>query len=414
MRKTTRRDWLRASAGIGIAAPFFLVPKPVWGYSVDEVESKLGKGKGVSGVTLNDLPTPSLIIDLDRLEGNIAKMAKHAKAAPINLRPHGKTHKCPEVARRQLKAGAIGLCSATISEAERMADAGIPGILLTSESTGPNKIARLVRLTGKHSDTMAVVDNASNVEQLSEAAVAGKVDLNIMIDIDPVGRRTGIQPGEPALNLAKLVDKLPRLNLRGIHCYSGSSSHVSGFPKRKEHSESVMAPPLETFERMKKDGLPAEIMSGTSTGTYNIDSSLGGMTEMQVGSYVFMDVDYRRIGGKSGSIYNDFQPALTVLGTVISKNYDDRATLDCGLKAFATDRKFGPEVIGITGVAYRFGGDEHGILTITEPSRPVRLGAKFRFIVPHCDPNVNLYDRAYCVRGENVVEVWPIGARGHV
>lgn len=412
--KTTRRDWLRASTAIGAAAPFFLTAKPVWGYSVDEVESKLMRGKGVSGVTLNDLPTPSLIIDLDRLDGNIAKMAAHAKAASINLRPHGKTHKCPEVAHRQLKAGAIGLCSATISEAERMAAAGVPGILITSESVGPNKVARLVRMTAKHSDTMAVVDNPLNVEQLSEAAVAAKVDLNIMIDIDPVGRRTGIVPGEPALKLAKLVDKLPRLNLRGIHCYSGRSSHVNGFSERKEHSETVMTPPIDTFNQMKKDGLPVEIMSGTSTGTYNIDSSLNGMTEMQVGSYVFMDVDYRRIGGKAGSIYNDFQPALTVLGTVISKNYDDRATLDAGLKAFATDRKFGPEITGITGVDYRFGGDEHGILTITEPSRPVKLGDKFRLIVPHCDPNVNLYDRAYCVRGENVVEVWKIGARGHV
>jgi hypothetical protein len=147
--KTTRRDWLRASTAIGAAAPFFLTAKPVWGYSVDEVESKLMRGKGVSGVTLNDLPTPSLIIDLDRLDGNIAKMAAHAKAASINLRPHGKTHKCPEVAHRQLKAGAIGLCSATISEAERMAAAGVPGILITSESVGPNKVARLVRMTAK-------------------------------------------------------------------------------------------------------------------------------------------------------------------------------------------------------------------------------------------------------------------------
>jgi len=412
--KTTRRDWLRAGAGVGMAAPFFMVAKPTWGYSVDEVESKLKQGTSVGGVTLNDLPTPSLIIDLDRLEGNIAKMAKHAKAASTNLRPHGKTHKCPDIARRQIKAGAIGICSATISEAERMADAGIPGILITSESVGPNKVARLVRMTAKHPDTMAVVDNPLNVEQLSEAAVAAKVDLNIMIDIDPGGRRTGIPAGELPLKLAKQIDKLPRLNLRGIHCYSGGSSHVMGFSERKEHSEHAMAAPIESFNQMKKDGLPVEIMSGTSTGTYNIDSSMKGMTEMQVGSYVFMDVDYRRIGGKADSIYNDFEPSLTVLGTVISKNYDDRATLDAGLKAFATDRKFGPEITGITGVDYRFGGDEHGILTITEPSRPVKLGDKFRLIVPHCDPNVNLYDRAYCVRGENVVEVWPIAARGHV
>ena len=155
-------------------------------------------------------------------------------------------------------------------------------------------------------------------------------------------------------------------------------------------------------------------MSGTSTGTYNVDSALKGMTEMQVGSYVFMDVDYRKIGSKSGDVYDDFAPSLTVLGTVISKNHNDRATLDSGLKAFATDRKFGPEIIGIEGVEYRFGGDEHGILELNNPSRDVRIGDKFELIVPHCDPNVNLYDRAYCVRGDNVVEIWEIGARGHV
>lgn len=412
--KTTRRDWLRVSASVGASAPFFLVAKPVRGYSVDEVESKLKKEKSISGVTLDDLPTPSLIIDLDGLEGNIAKMANHAQAAPINLRPHGKTHKCPEIAHRQIEAGALGLCSATISEGERMADAGVPGILITSESVGVNKISRLVRMTAKHPDTMAVVDNPRNVERLSEAAAAAKVDLNIMIDIDPVGRRTGVQPGEPAMKLAQQVDKLPGLKLRGVHSYSGRSSHVDGFLERKKHSETVMAAPIETFEKMKRNGLPAEIMSGASTGTYNIDSGMRGMTEMQAGSYVFMDVDYRSIGGKNSAVYNDFQASLTVLATVISKNYEDRATLDAGLKAFATDREFGPEVLGLTGVEYRFGGDEHGILTINEPSRPVKLGDKIRLLVPHCDPNVNLYDRAYCVRGENVVEVWPIGARGHV
>jgi len=154
-------------------------------------------------------------------------------------------------------------------------------------------------------------------------------------------------------------------------------------------------------------------MSGSSTGTYNIDPSLGGMTEMQVGSYVFMDVDYRRIGGQSGAVYEDFQPALTVLATVISKNHEDRATTDAGLKAFATDRKFGPEVVGIQGITYRFGGDEHGILEWESPSREIRLGDKLEMLAPHCDPNVNLYDLIFCVRGDEVKEVWKVTARGH-
>jgi D-serine deaminase-like pyridoxal phosphate-dependent protein len=410
--RTTRRQWIRNGLAVGSLGPSLWLHR-AWGYDVDEIERRLQSGRGIDGVSLQDLPTPSLIIDLDRLETNIAKMAAYARRSSVNLRPHSKTHKCAEIARRQVAAGALGVCTATIREAETMGVAGIPGLLVTSEMVGPNKVARIVRLTARRPDTMTVVDHLLQAEALSEAAVAAKVDLNVMIDIDPIGRRTGIQPGEPALDLAKKVDKLPRLRLRGVHCYSGSSSHVTGFVERKEHSERVMKPPVETFAQMKRDGLPVEIMSGTSTGTYNIDSGLDGMTEMQVGSYIFMDVDYRRIGGYDGEIYEDFEPSLTVLATVISKNHDDRATLDAGLKAFATDRKFGPEPLDLRGVEYRFGGDEHGSLRIQEPSRPIRLGDKFRFIVPHCDPTVNLYDRAYCVRGEKVTEVWKIDARGH-
>lgn len=383
-------------------------------YSLSEVEKKLQSGNKVSGVTKHDLPTPSLLVDLDRLESNIARMADYAKKAGVNLRPHAKTHKCAEIARRQLKAGALGVCTATIREAEAMAAEGVGGLLLTSETAGPNKIHRLIRLTQKNPDMMAVVDHPMQAEQLSEAAQAAKVQINVMVDIDPIGRRTGIGPGEKAVELAKKIDQLPNLKLRGVHGYSGSSSHVEGFEARKEHSAKVMGPVIESFRQMQRAGLPAEIMSGASTGTYNIDPAFDGMTEMQAGSYVFMDVDYRKIGGQGGAVYDDFQPALTVLATVISKNHEDRATTDAGLKAFATDRKFGPEVLGVEGVGYRFGGDEHGILELENPSREIRLGDKVELLVPHCDPNVNLYDRMYCVRGDEVKEVWRVTARGHV
>jgi D-serine deaminase-like pyridoxal phosphate-dependent protein len=294
-----------------------------------------------------------------------------------------------------------------------MAAAGISGLLITSEMVGTNKTQRLVRLTKKQPDTMSTVDDPGHAEMLSEAAQAAKITLNILVDIDPIGRRTGITPGEPALNLAKKIDQLPGLRLRGVHSYSGASSHVIGFAERQAHSRKVMGPPLETVAAMKSAGLPVEIVSGSCTGTYNIDPFIGGMTEMQVGSYVFMDVDYRLIGGQSGAVYDDFQPSLTVLATVISKVHKDRATIDAGLKAFATDRKFGPQLVGITGVDYGFGGDEHGILDLKDPSREIRLGDRLELIVPHCDPNVNLYDRAYCVRGDDVVEVWRIDGRGH-
>ncbi len=403
---------MKDNLAMATLAPTLLTPGGAKGYSVDDVEKRLEAGSSVEDVTKQDLPTPALLLDLDRLEHNLAAMSEHAKSAGVALRPHAKTHKCAEIAHRQVAAGALGVCAATIYEAERMAASGVGGVLITSELVGPNKMARLLRLTKNHADTMAVVDSAAHAAELSEAAKAAKVDLNILIDIDPLGRRTGIAPGQGAVDLAKTVDRLANLKLRGVHGYSGASSHVTGFDAREEHSTQYMTPVIESFETMRRDGLAAEIMSGASTGTYNIDPALG-LTELQVGSYVFMDVDYRRIGGRSGDVYEDFQPSLTVLATVISHNYDDRATVDSGLKSFATDRDFGPEVLGYKGVGYRFGGDEHGILTLKNAEPAVKLGDKVELIVPHCDPNVNLYDRMYCTRGDKVVEVWEVTARGH-
>ncbi len=407
-----RREWFRS--GIGVAmTPTMMIPK-AGAYSLAEIESKLAKGADIDGVVKSDLPTPSLALDLDAFEANVARMAAHAKKAGLDLRPHAKTHKCSEIAKRQVSAGALGVCAATIREGEAMAAAGVGGLLLTSELVGPNKIHRLVRLTKKRPETMSVVDHPMHAEQLNEAAGEADVKLNVMVDIDPVGRRTGIAPGLQAVALAETIDGLPHLNLKGVHGYSGASSHVKGFENRKAHSEQYMAPVLESFVAMRKKGMPAEIMSGASTGTYNIDSDLDGMTEMQVGSYALMDVDYSMIGGKSGEVYSDFQPAMFVLATVISKNHGDIATVDAGLKAFATDRDFGPRVVRPAGLEYAFHGDEHGQLYLADAVREIELGDKIELIVPHCDPNANLYDRMYCVRGEYVRQVWKIDARGHV
>ncbi|MCI0621451.1 MAG: DSD1 family PLP-dependent enzyme [Acidobacteria bacterium] len=410
--KVTRRSWIGMTLSLA-TTPTLLSAKPRSGYSLVEIEKRLHSGKGIEGMMKDELPTPALLVDLDLLESNIQKMSQHSKASSIQLRPHAKTHKCPEIARRQVQAGGLGVCTSTIHEAEVMAAAGIRDLLITSELVGKNKTERLLRLTSKQPGTMSVVDHATHAEQLNEAAAAAKLTLNVLIDIDPIGRRTGILPGDDALGLAEKIMKLPHLKLRGVHAYSGASSHVPGFEARQEHSHRVMQAPLESFFRMQKAGMPVEIMSGGSTGTYNIDPALKGMTELQTGSYVFMDVDYRRVGGKSGAVYEDFAPSLSVLATVISKNHPDRATVDAGFKAFATDRKFGPEIKGVTGVDYQFNGDEHGALIFSNVSREIRLGDRLEFIVPHCDPNVNLYDRFFCVRGDKVMAVWPVAGRGY-
>lgn len=364
------------------------------------------------GLHKNDLPTPALLIDLDLLEANIAKMAAHAKAVGIDLRPHAKSHKCPEIAKRQIAAGAVGVCAATISEAEALVDAGIASVLITSPMAGHEKISRLVQLSARQPEVMAVVDNADHAKQLSEAAANAKVTINILVDIDPGMHRTGIPAGEGAVALVELIAKLPHLRLRGLQCYSGMTAHVVGYEARRAHSLQAMTPALELFAELRKRGLPVEIMTGGSTGTYNIDCSFPGMSELQVGSYVFMDIEYRDIGDKGGPVYRDFTHSLTVLSTVVSKSHANLATIDAGLKAFATDRQFGPEPKDVTGVVYHFGGDEHGILELQQPSREIELGDKLEFLVPHCDPNVNLYDRVFCIRKERVEAVWPI-VRGY-
>ena len=383
-------------------------------YDLERVEQLIARGRGITGLGKADLPTPALIVDIDKLEANVAQMADYAKQAGVSLRPHVKTHKTPEIARRQVAAGALGICCATIREAEAMARAGLNGLLITCEQVGLNKMARLIRLTEQRPDTLSVVDSPAHARALSEAAVIEKTVLNILIDIDPQGLRTGIEPGSKAEELGKLVDSLPNLNLRGVHGYAGAASHVRGWEQRKNESADMMRPVLASFEAMKKAGLPMEIMSGASTGTYNIDTQLGGMTELQVGSYVFMDADYRNIGSRSGAVYDDFRPSLTVLSTVVSKNHTGIATIDAGIKSFATDHDALPEVVGMEGATYSFDGDEHGRIHLDKAGRDVQLGEQLELIISHCDPTVNLYERMYVCRGEQIVDVWPITGRGNI
>ncbi len=377
---------------------------------IDVLEKISREGK-VTDVTKDDLPTPALLLDLDRFEANVQKMATHAKATGKSLRPHVKTHKCVQIARRQISAGALGVSVATVPEAELMVAGGVRGVLLTSPIVTPHKIERMVRLLEQDPSLMVALDSAKAAELYQQAAKAAGQSMNVLVDVNVGDRRTGELPGEPALKLAQTVARCKNLRLRGVQSYSGSSSHVVGFETRRAYSHKAMSQAAETRELLLKHSLTAEILSGGSTGTYNIDSELASVTELQVGSYVFMDVDYRRIGGRGGDVYEDFAPSLTVLATVVSANHTDRVTLDAGIKAFATDRAFGPEPKDVSGVTYRFGGDEFGILNLESPSRAIHLGDRLEFIIPHCDPTVNLYDRLYACRGHCVEEVWSVMGR---
>jgi D-serine deaminase-like pyridoxal phosphate-dependent protein len=222
----------------------------------------------------------------------------------------------------------------------------------------------------------------------------------------------GIAPGNPALGLAQLISMLPNLKLAGIQAYAGHAAHVIGWDERRKVSETAMAPAIETACLFKKSGIECGLLTGGSTGTYNIDSDIQGMTELQPGSFIFMDLDYNRVGGKDGAVYQDFRNSLSVLTTVVSKPSDNLAIVDGGYKAFSTDKPLTPEAKDISGIGYSWGGDEHGKLDVSKASAPVSVGTRLEFIIPHCDPSVNLYDRIYCLRGDDVETVWKIAARG--
>ncbi|HCQ98689.1 MAG TPA: alanine racemase [Acidobacteria bacterium] len=366
-----------------------------------------------AGISKWDLDTPCLCVDLDRLENNLDRMQTTVARNGIASRPHVKTHKCPAIARLQIAAGSVGICTAKISEAEVMFEHGLEQILMTTVNVTPPKIRRAMQLRQWCAGFIQAVDTPANAHELSAAATEAGVTADIVVDIDPGGHRTGITAGQPALELAHLVDTLPGLRIRGMLCYDGGAQHVTGFATRRQRALERLQAAVETKEKMERSGLDTGIFSGGGTGTYNIDHETPGLTDVQVGSYVFMDAQYLAIGGADGDdVYRDFEPALTVMTTVLNAQYEGRATTDAGAKANTINRPW-PIVKGETGMTYTAGSDEFGTLRYEDDaSRTYKVGDKFELIVSHCDPVVNLYDQLYGVRGDTVEVVWPIAGRG--
>jgi D-serine deaminase-like pyridoxal phosphate-dependent protein len=290
------RRTLLAAAAVG--APAILCGSTEKrGHSYSEVERLLAKGEVKGKLTRDDLPTPALTLDMDAFEFNIAKMAKHCKDHDRALRPHGKTHKCPEIAKALLRSGATGACTAKISEAEMFAASGVSGLLVTTPVIGKLKIERAMRLASHSHDTIFCADNAQNVRDLNEAAGAAHVKINLVVDLF-IGGRTGIQPGDPSLGLAQLISSLPNLQLVGIQAYAGQASHVIGWEERRKVSQATMGRAVETARLFEKNGIECPLVTGGSTGTYNIDCDIKGISELQPGSFMFMDVDYGGSGAR--------------------------------------------------------------------------------------------------------------------
>ena len=354
----------------------------------------------------SDLDTPCFVIDLDLMESNIEKMADYFKDRPAMLRPHMKHHKTPEIAHKQLTAGAIGVCCQKLGEAEAMADGGVDNILITYEIIGPAKIRRLVDLA-QRVNLMVTVDDADNVRDLSEAARSAGVGLSILVDINCGQNRCGVDPGGPAVELARVVNNAPGLELKGLCGYEGHLQAVVDLEERTTRARDAMAQVLATAEAIRNAGIPLEIISAGGTGTYNITGDYSGVTEVQAGSYVLMDASYRKVS-------QDFEVAGTILTSVVSRGAPDRAVLDCGMKAVSTDQ-WPPEVIGLPGVEVGGVSDEHLSVRLTDnDSRQLRPGDKVEIISGHNDTTVHLHTHLFAMRQGNLEAVWEVAGRGRI
>jgi D-serine deaminase-like pyridoxal phosphate-dependent protein len=407
--KSSRRTFL--AAGAALSATFW-IPKGVKGYGAAEVRARAIGEDVKPGLSKWDLDTPALCVDLDAMEKNIAIMQAAMTRFGLKSRPHAKTHKTAAIAKRQFATGSIGICCAKLSEAEALAAKGIDRILMTTANPSVSKIRRAMALRKAQPSFIQAVDEEKNARDLDAAAKAAGLRADVVIDV-AVGTRSGIPAGDAALALAQLVDKLPNLRLRGMLSYDGGVQHAIGFAARKERALTAIEPNVKTFEAMKRSGLNTEIFSGGGTGTYNIMQLVPGITDVQVGSYLFNDMQYLAIGSENGDpVFRDFAPSLTVVATVMNNRFPGRLTTDAGAKALTLNVPRAG-VIGEPGMDYNAGSDEFGTITFTSPpAKNYAIGDKLEVIVPHCDPVVNEYDQMYGIRGDKVEVVWTIDARG--
>jgi D-serine deaminase-like pyridoxal phosphate-dependent protein len=345
-------------------------------------------------------------------------MAEFCRDKGVALRPHAKTHKSVNIAARQIAAGAIGICCATVGEAEVMAAGGIRGVLVTSPQVTPSKIARIVALNLAAENGFAVVvDHPQNVAELSAAASASGKPLDVLIDFSAGHHRTGAATEDDAIALAHAVQAAPGLRLAGLQAYYGNLQHIAGRAERQEKTRRQHAVIAGLVGKLRTAGFAVPVVTGAGTGTHDIDAEARIFTELQAGSYIFMDVEYAQ-ALRDGRNALPFETSLFVQTAVVSvasaQVPGGYVTTDAGLKCFATDGPR-PEVMsgGPAGATYDYAGDEHGRLFFPPGNGPVpALGTRIELVTPHCDPTVNLHDFYHVVRGDTLVDIWPVDARG--
>jgi len=360
-----------------------------------------------AGMTLDDVDTPALLVDLDAYERNLDRMAALLDGGAAKLRPHAKTHKSPLVASEQIARGAVGVCCQKVSEAAIMVDGGIGDVLISNEVVDAAKLARVAELA-KRATIGICVDDADNVRALGAAAVRAGSRILVLVEIDVGAGRCGTAPGAPAVELARLVASTPGLVFRGLQAYHGNAQHIRDADERRAAIARAADLTRSTVAALKEAGLACEILAGGGTGSLAIDLELGLLNELQAGSYIFMDADYDRVGAAPGGIR--FENSLHVLAGVMSAPRPGVAIVDAGLKALAFDSG-PPRIDAPKGVRYAGPSDEHGNLEL-DAGTVLAPGTRLKLVPGHCDPTVNLYDWYVGYRGDRVERVWPVAARG--
>lgn len=362
------------------------------------------------GTPLAEVDTPALIIDLDAFERNLQALPKKIAGASVQLRPHSKTHKSPIIALKQIELGAVGVCCQKVSEAEALVAGGVRDILVANEVVGLIKLNRLAALA-RHASIAVCVDDAGNIADLEDAAVQFDARIKVLVEIDVGAGRCGVPPGEAALVLAQTISRSKHLRFDGLQAYQGSAQHIRSHDERRQAIERAIRAAADTKALIESQGIACPRITGAGTGSYAFEAASTVYTELQCGSYVFMDADYNRNLDASGSATPEFEQSLFVWATVMSRPSAERAVVDAGLKALSVDSG-NPLVTDYPEVVYARASDEHGKLEIRKPTDGFEVGDKIRLTPGHCDPTVNLYDWYVGIRRQQVECVWPVAARG--
>lgn len=359
------------------------------------------------GDPVSAVDTPALILDLDAFEDNLRTMQVLAERHGVELRPHAKAHRCPEISLRQLALGATGICCQKVSEVIPFIAAGIRNIHISNEVVGAEKLALLARLA-KQAQITVCVDDARAAQDLSDAMLAEKASVGVLVEVDVGQKRCGVQSSEALVALAQLVQRLPQIRFTGIQAYHGGLQHKRSLEQRQKSWDKAVKLIRKHLQALEQAGIACPVVTGGGTGTAAFDVKSDVFTEIQAGTYAFMDTDY---GGIDWDDTLAFRHSLFLLATVMSAPSPDRAVLDVGLKSTTAESGM-PGLVGYEGVRCVAVNDEHSMLCIDEGAQGPRLGDKVRLIPGHCDPTFNLHDCVVAVRGDRVEAIWPISARG--